>query len=408
MADICLGFEVHQPLRINSQFEKKWARGKDIRELYDIYFDNVWNREILERVAEKCYLPANRIILENIDRFSGQNREFKVTYSISGVLAYQCKKWASEVLDSFRKLAQTDCVEFLDQTYYHSLASLFSSEKGEFREQVQEHRDLMKDLFDYEPEIFENTEFIYNNSITGSLKGMGYEGVLTEGADRVLGWRSPNYVYEANDSDLKVLTRNYMLSDDIAFRFSNHDWEEWPLTAEKYASWLSEVEGQCVNIFVDYETFGEHQYPETGILDFLRFLPEEILNYPDLDFVTPSEAIEKNESVGKLNVGDFDTISWADIRRSTDAWLGNPMQEYSFERLKELESKVRKTNDEDILKLWRFLQISDHLYYMYTEPGAPMEVHGYFSQQPPGKVFQTFNNILNDFEDKVDEKLEQK
>lgn len=404
MTDICMGFEVHQPFRINGSFDPKESKGKSVDELLDIYFDNVWNREILDRVAKKCYLPANEIILENIDRYSDGGDEFKVAFSISGVFLEQCKKWKPEVIESFQRLAGTGCVEFLDQTYYHSLASLYSSEKREFIEQVKEHRELMKELFDEEPIVFENTEFLYNDSIADALADLGYEAIFTEGARKVLGWRSPHYVYESKNSDIKTLLRDYRLSDDIAFRFSNHQWEEYPLTADKYAEWLSSVQGDCVNIFVDYETFGEHQYPETGIHDFLRWLPGEILRQDNLAFVTPSELSER-EPVDEIEVHDYDTVSWADVARGTDAWLGNPMQQYCFEKLKELEPKVKETENEELIRIWKMLQISDHLYYLYTGMGAPQEVHDYFSQQPPSKVFDAFEKILADLEGRISRAL---
>lgn len=399
MPDICLGFEAHQPLRIDKDFQADDER--DIDDLYELYFDNEWNKKILDRVTKKCYLPSNEIILENIDKFSGGNRNFKVAFSISGVLAWQCKRWHPEVLESFRRLAETGHVEFLDQTFHHSLASLYSSEKGEFIEQVKMHKELMKDLFEQEPKVFENTEFIYNNSIAKTLEKLGYEGIFTEGAERVLGWRSPNYVYQAKDSNVKVFMRNYKLSDDIGFRFSNTDWPEHPLTADKYASWLSETPGQCVNIFIDYETFGEHQWPESGIHDFLSWLPEEVLKHQDNRFVTPSEQLDK-EPVDEIYVSDFDSVSWADQSRSTDAWLGNPMQRKCYRRIKELGPKVKEAGDEDLLEIWRFLQTSDHIYYMYTTPGAPKEVHDYFSQQSPQDAYKSLSRILSDFEMRVE------
>lgn len=260
----------------------------------------------------------------------------------------------------------------------------------------------MHDLFGCESKIFENTEFIYNNSIGQTLEKMGYEATFTEGAERILGWRSPNYIYEPKNTNIKTFLRNYRLSDDIAFRFSQRSWPEWPLTADKYAEWLSSTEGQSVNIFIDYETFGEHQWPETGIFDFLSFLPEEVLKHENLRFVNPLELL-RYDPVGEIDVGDFDTVSWADIARSTNAWLGNTMQRFCYEKLKDLGPKVKDTGDEVLLEIWRLLQTSDHIYYMYTEPGAPEEVHRYFSQQPPVRVYRAFTRILSDFEEKVNE-----
>ncbi|MFP4005974.1 MAG: glycoside hydrolase family 57 protein [Candidatus Hadarchaeia archaeon] len=400
MPDICLGFEVHQPFRINRNFEREEGIGVDHENLFDLYFDNDWNRKILERVVENCYLPSNEIILENIRRFSGEEKEFKVSFSISGVFLMQCEKWYPEVIESFQKLSDTGCVEFLDQTFYHSLASLYSSSRAEFRGQVKEHRALVDKLFNQKPRTFENTEFLYNNSISKTLDKMGYKIVFTEGARKILGWRSPHYIYKSKVSDIRTLLRDYRLSDDVAFRFSNKKWKEYPLTADKYAEWLSSVEGDCVNIFVDYETFGEHQYPGTGIHDFLRWLPKEVLRRDNLDFVTPSD-ISDRSPVGNIDVDDYDTVSWADVARGTDAWLGNSMQQYCFRKIKNIGPQVKKTGDEKLLKIWRLLQISDHLYYMYTGLGPSQEVHNYFSQQTPFEVFEAFTNILSDFENKV-------
>ncbi|MGC8962096.1 MAG: alpha-amylase, partial [Candidatus Bathyarchaeia archaeon] len=385
---------------------EEMGRGKSVEQLFDIYFDNEWNKSILERVANKCYIPVNEIILRNIEYFRREKKQFKVAFSLSGVLIEQLERWAPDALDSFKRLTESGCVELLDQTYYHSLSSLFSEEKEEFVEQVVLHSRLIKDAFGVKPSIFENTEFIYNNSIAKTLERMGYKGVFTEGAERILGWRSPNYVYKADGANIALLLRNYRLSDDIAFRFSARDWSGWPLTADKYAAWLSATPGQCINIFVDYETFGEHQWPETGIMEFLKWLPGEILKYENLQFKTPSELIDTHPPVDIVSIHDFQTVSWADVERSTHAWIGNEMQRTCFRALKRLEPYVKRVRSEAILKLWRLLQISDHLYYMYTEPGASGLVHGYFSLQPPTKVFWAFSRILSDFYERVGGRLE--
>jgi len=401
MPDVCLGFEVHQPYRINREFHEKLTEGKNVEELFEAYFDNDWNKSILQRVARKCYIPANKIMLENIEKFKDEKNPFKVAYSVSGVLIEQLDRWAPEALNSFRRLAESGCVEFLDQTYYHSLSSLYSTSRKEFIEQALSHRRLMKELFGQEPKIFENTEFLYNDSIAKTLEGMGYLGVYTEGAERILGWRSPNYVYKAHNASINVLLRNYRLSDDLAFRFSARDWEAWPITADKYAAWLSATPGQCVNIFIDYETFGEHQWPETGIMDFLRWLPTGVLRRENLCFRTPSELVAHHIPVGEISVHDFNTVSWADEDRGTSAWLGNDMQRTCYNALRSMEFYVKKTGVKEVLRIWRLLQISDHLYYMYTRPGASGLVHGYFSSQPPVKAFWAMMRILSDFYDKV-------
>jgi alpha-amylase len=405
MPDICLGFEVHQPLRINRDFRKELGEGKRPEELFDIYFDNCWNRAILERVARKCYLPANEIILENIDRFKGDGKRFKVCFSLSGILVEQLERWAPEALESFRDLARSGCVELLDQTYYHSLSSLFSSDRAEFIEQVELHRALMRDCFGQEPIVFENTEFLYNNSIARTLEALGYSGVFTEGAERILGWRSPNHLYRADGAGIVVLLRNYRLSDDIAFRFSNRDWPGWPLTADKYAAWLSATPGDCINIFIDYETFGEHQWPETGIMEFLRWLPIEVLKRENLAFKTPSELISSHSPVGVISVGDFETVSWADEERSTSAWLGNDMQRTCYRALKGMEAPVKGSRNESLIKIWRLLQASDLLYYMYTQPRPSRSVHEYFSSQPPAAAFWALMRILSDLNERIAEAL---
>ncbi len=401
MPDICLGFEVHQPFRINGEFRPENADGRDLPELFDLYFDNGLNREILERVARKCYLPANQIVLDNIEAHRNQQKAFKVVYSLSGVLVEQLKRWAPRALESFRQLANTGYVEFLDQTYYHSLASLFSGSKDEFADQVKLHRDLMQDSLGCRPSVFENTEFIYNDDIAKTLAGLGFTGIFTEGRPSLLGWRSPNHVYWAGDSGMPVLLRNYRLSDDIAFRFSARDWPGWPLTADKYAAWLSATPGQCIVIFIDYETFGEHHWPETGILEFLKHLPGEILQRGNLHFKTASEVIACHAPVGELRVHSFGTVSWADVEGSTYAWLGNDMQRTCHHALRRMESYVKACGDPEIARLWRLLQTSDHLYYMYTKWGASGLVHGYFSSQPPVKAFWAFMRILSDLQQRA-------
>ena len=405
LPDVCLGFEVHQPYRIAGSFDEKRARRRKLSDLHDVYLDTTLDKMVLERVCRKCYLPANEIMLKNIEMFKGGEREFKVVYSLSGVVVEQMKRWAPEALDSFSRLVDTGCVELLDQTYYHSLSSLYSEGREEFIDQVKAHRELMEDVFGMTPSVFENTEFIYHNSIGRTLERMGFKGVFTEGARRILGWRSPNHLYRAEGSDLAVLLRNFKLSDDIAFRFSAADWPEFPLTADKYASWLASTWGDLITIFIDYETFGEHQWPETGILNFLDWLPRRLLGHSNVRFTTASEAIAENHPVGTIDIGDFDATSWADVERTTNAWLGNDMQRTCYRALRDLEPYVRATGDGDILRLWRYMQISDHLYYMYTQPGASGMVHGYFSSQPPVKAFWTFCRILSDLYIRTSRKL---
>ena len=410
---IVMMFEVHQPYRLERRFELMLQelvskKGRILpKHLFEAYFDEGLNRFVVERVAKRCYLPANNIILEQIDEHRYDTRKYKVAYSLSGVFIEQCEKWIPEVLESFRQLADTGMVEFLDQTYYHSLSSMFS--EGEFVDQIKEHKELMKNLLGVEPKAVENTEFIYNNRIALILNNLGYKVVFTEGVERVLGWRSPNYLYKAKGSDIRVLMRNYQLSDDIGFRFGSRWWEEYPLTADKYASWLAATPGQVINICIDYETFGEHFPAETGIFEFLRWLPGEVLKWEDMEFMTPSEVADRFSPVDEVDVPEHMTISWADLEKDLSAWLMNYMQKDLFEKITKLEKPLKILGDKDLLKLWRLLMISDHFYYMSTKGGGPGEVHAYFS--PYGSAIEAygiFNRILSHFESTVMRRFEPK
>lgn len=404
MTDICFMFEVHQPLRLNRNFHLDLLTRPPTskQEISGLYFDYALNKHIFDRVARKCYLPANNIILNEINRFKRDRKQFKVSYGISGVFIEQCERWNPDLLESFKQLAETGCVEFLEETYYHSLASLYGADQTEFVEQVKMHRQLMKDLFSYEPKVFENTECLYNNNIARTVADLGYKGVITEGTERVLGWRSPNFVYKARGSSIPVLLRNYHLSDDIGFRFTSTWWNEWPLTAKKYASWLAAIQGQTVVIFIDYETFGEHQWPESGIHDFLKWLPGEVLQWDHLYWRTPSEVVALHRPVGEIDVHEFDSVSWADLERDISAWVSNPMQTTSYEFLKGLEPFVKGLGDKNWLTLWRYFQMSDHLYYMSVKGGGPGDVHSYFNPSGnPIDAFVTFSNIITDFEARI-------
>ena len=312
-----MGFEVHQPYRLNPAFEP--GRVKRGRKPEEAYFSDS-NREILQRVCEKCYLPATQLMLELLDE------GFKCAYSLSGTLVEQLERWNPDALDLFRQVARHRNAEMLSQTYYHSIASLFDDGLAEFQEQVQLHRRLMKDVFGVETQVLENTEFIFNNAIAASAARMGFKAAYTEGVDRILGWRSPNYVYSCRG--MKVLMRNFPLSDDVAFRFPNRGWPEWPLTADKYASWIAASPGDFVNVFVDYETFGEHQWVDTGIMEFLRWLPRECTDR-DVTFATPSEIAELEP---KEELRFDETVSWADVEKDVSAWLGNTIQHTALRR----------------------------------------------------------------------------
>jgi alpha-amylase len=408
MKEICLGFEVHQPFRIKANFFWDSLEFQSVPKggLIYYYFDQSLDKEIFNRAAKKCYFPSNQILLDEIDSHKRDNKKVKVAFSLSGIFLEQCEMWNKDLLDSFKQLASTQCVEFLDQTYYHSLSSLWS-DKDEWIEQIKMHRQAMKDLIGVEPTFFENTEFLYNNTIAKHIEELGYKGIFTEGVERVLGWRSPNYVYRPKGcKKLRLLMRNYRLTDDFGFRFSAKWWEEYPLTADKYSSWLQATPGHCINLFADYETFGEHHWPETGIHEFLRYLLKEVVSKEGLSFATPTEIVEKHEPVGEVDVNESNSISWADIERNTSCWLGNTMQWAFYKSVVELAPLVKESEDEELLKIWRYLQMSDHLYYMFTAGGGPGEVHSYFS--PYGSPYNAFINslsVVTDFKARVRERI---
>lgn len=391
MTDVSLCFEVHQPLRLKKSFfwEKSQLREAVPQSLHEFYFDEAENKRIFDRVSSKCYLPANRIIIESIKKLEESDKPFKAAYSLSGVFIDQCRMYKPEVLDSFIELADTGLVEFLDQTYYHSLTSLFFDKK-EFFEQVKMHRELIWDVFGLKPTTFENTELIYNDEVARLAEGMGYKAIFTEGiiAD-------PNYVYRPKGTEIALLLRNYKLTDDVGFRFSSRWWEEYPLTADKYSAWLAATPGQCINIFCDYETFGEHQWVETGIFEFLRYLPQKVLERENLKFATPGEIARDIPPKGEISIERH--ISWADLERDTSCWLGNALQHACFSYLERLEGPAKESQDRELLDIWRLLGLSDHLYYMFTHGGAPGEVHSYFS--PYGNPYDatvTYFSILSD------------
>ena len=406
MASVCLFFEVHQPMRLN-WFDNSNTYVNNYSELVDKYFNMGLNKYVFDKVANRCYFPTNKIILELIDKFKGEKKKFKVSYGISGVWIEQCKRFNKDLLDTFKQLADTGCVEFVDSTYYHSLSSLFDIGRVEFTEQIKMHSELIKDLFGQKPTFFENTEFIYNNLIAKTIESMGYKGMFTEGVDRILGWRSPDYVYKPKFCDkLKILLRNYRISDDVGYRFSSRDFDQWPITAEKYAAWLAANPGQCVNICIDYETFGEHQWAESGIFWFLKALPYQVLKYENLEFCTPSEIVDKYDAVGEIDVFEYNTISWADMERDTSAWLGNKMQQICYNEVKSLERYVKATKNKDLLHVWRLLQISDHYYYLCTKWWGDGDVHHYFAHMKnPYENFMNFLTIISDFKSRVMEEL---
>jgi len=386
MVNICFYFQVHQPFRLRhySVF--------DIGEKSD-YFDEKKNREIAIKVANKCYLPMNALLLEQIKRHNGK---FKVTFSISGVALEQFQMYCPQVIESFQKLAKTGCVEFLAETYNHSLSYLYSKE--EFVEQIKQQTALIKKLFDYTPTSFRNTELIYNNELAKYVEDLGYKAILAEGADHILGWRSPNYVYEpVNCKKIKLLLKNYKLSDDIAFRFSNKGWEEWPLTVDKYIHWLNSVNGNgdTINLFMDYETFGEHQWEDTGIFSFMEHLPGRVLEHGDNSFLTVTETAQKYPVRAQIDMHNY--VSWADIERDLSAWLSNKMQSNALQEIYAIEHQVKATKDAALIDSWKKMTTSDHFYYMCTKWFADGDVHKYFNPyESPYEAYIAFMNCMND------------
>ena len=385
-------FQVHQPYRLRRY------------RFFDIggnhyYYDDFANRSIMRKVAEKCYLPTNQVFLDLIKEYGSQ---FKISFSLSGTVIDQFIEYAPDVLESFQRLVDTGNVEILSETYSHSLSSLTSEE--EFKRQVKLHDKKVKSLFGVKPKTFRNTELIYSNEIGQMVADMGFEAQLTEGAKHALGWKSPNFLYQnVLNPKLKLLLKNFQLSDDIAFRFSNRAWKEWPLTVEKFIYWVNNLPDneEVVNLFMDYETFGEHQWAETGIFEFLKALPGEALK-SGIKFLTPNEVIKTIDPVGGYDVPY--PISWADEERDLTAWLGNDLQDDAFQKLYGLMQKVKRISDPDIQRDWNYLQTSDHFYYMCTKWFSDGDVHKYFNPyDTPYQAYINYMNILSDFIERVNQ-----
>lgn len=389
MLHVCCYFQVHQPFRLRRyQFF-------DIG-LSDAYFDEEKNKAIFEKVAHKCYLPTNKILLDLIRAIP----DFNIAFSFSGVFLEQCQQYMPEVLESFQRLVATGNVEILAETYHHSLACMYQPD--EFVAQITLHEEAVKALFGKKPTIFRNTELIYNNDIGSLVQNLGYRAMLAEGAEKILGWRSPAFVYAHKDGKLPLLLKNYRLSDDIAFRFSERAWKEYPLTAEKFARWVNAYHGtgQTVNLFMDYETFGEHQWQESGIFAFLEHMPRELLKHPDTIFSLPSEVINACSTQDILDVPDY--LSWADIERDVSAWVGNELQTAALQELYNLKETIMRKGDENLLKKWRLLQTSDHFYYMCIKWFNDGDVHKYFNPyQDPYEGFIYFMNVIQDLKKRI-------
>lgn len=388
MKSVCFYFQVHQPYRVKRY--RVFDVGNDSEYFNDRGESDLNNRKIVEKVARKSYIPTTRLILELLQR----HPEMRVSFSFSGIALEQLERYAPEALDLFRQVVDTGRAEVLGETYYHTLAFFFSP--VEFEAQVTKHRDLIRRIFGVRPRVFRNTELSYRNDLGEWADRSGYAGVIAEGWDPILGWRSPNYVYKPKGAQsARLLLKNYRLSDDVAFRFSSRQWSEWPLTAEKFGSWIGNAEGDTVNLFMDYETFGEHQWEDTGIFHFLEQLPQELARNPGLDFKTPSEVISSYEPRDEVDMPHI--VTWADTDRDLTAWVGNPMQKAAIENIYALEDKVMRTNDQKLLDDWRKLQTSDHFYYMCTKWFADGDVHAYFSPyESPYDAYIAYMNALSD------------
>ena len=386
---IVLYLHVHQPYRVRHY--TIFDSGVSHNYFDSAYEDNASNERILKKVAEKSYLPANARLLKLLR----ENPDFKLSLSMTGTVIEQLERWSPEALQSFKDLCGTGQVEILAETYHHTLAFFYS--RTEFEMQVDMHRRKIEEVFGQTPRVFRNTELAYNNDLAAWADQAGYKGILAEGWDPVLDWRSPNFVYRpAHTERIRLLMKNYKLSDDIAFRFGDQEWAEWPLTADKFAHWMSEDHNATnFNLFMDYETFGEHQWHESGVFEFLEHLPKEWLKTGANTFMTASEVIDAFEPVGEIDVPQ--TITWADTERDLSAWLGNPMQGSSIRYLYDLEDKVIGSNDLALIDDWRRLQTSDHFYYMCTKWFNDGDIHAYFS--PYDTPYEAYINFMNAYRD---------
>ncbi len=404
MTYLCLVLEIHQPIRISQSFPfERLSRIAEGLSITDRYFDKRLNEEIFRKVARKCYYPTFSALSGMIESSIEVERPFKVSFGVSGPFLEQAMRYEPELLEMMKHLIATGKVEILGNTYYHSLASLFPGEKLEFQEQIREHSSFVKSILGYQTKVFENTEFIYNDTIARVVESLGFAGILSEGVESVLGWRSPTFLYSAAGTQaLRLLLRHYRLTDDIGFRFSQKTWVDYPLTADKYARWLASTPGDMILLAMDIETFGEHHWVETGIFDFLRALPAEVSKHNDLVWATPTDIISKVSPSAVIAVPEQKTISWADVEKDASAWLQNPMQRISFDRMASLEPYVKEVNRKEVIDIWRLLQQSDHVYYMSTKGGGPGEVHSYFSpHSSAAEALVVFDSVLTDYEGRV-------
>ncbi|MGQ7870820.1 glycoside hydrolase family 57 protein [Sunxiuqinia sp. sy24] len=396
MKSINLFFQVHQPIRLTR------FRFFDIGNS-EYYYDDYQNEYFTRQIAENCYLPANKLILDLINHYQGQ---FKLTFSISGTAIDQFKIYAPEVLESFKELAATGCVEFVAEPYSRSLASLI--DKTEFRKQVQQHADAMETIFGIRPTVFSNTGLIYSDQIGAVIADMGYKAILAQGSPHILEWRSPNYLYRnALQPSLAVLLKNNQLSDDIAFRFADPNWSGWPLDANKFVSWLNAIseKEKIINLFMDYETFGERQKSETGIFEFLSFLPSAVFKKSSFKFSTPSQIIEQHQSVGVIHASH--PKYHEKITCDLYDWLSNELQQEAFENLWKLSDKMHNCFDMELIRDWQYLQTKDHFFYMSTD--NVRDDNSLVSFNPfdnPYEAFINYMNVLNDFSIRLERLME--
>jgi len=396
MKSVCFYFQVHQPYRVKRY--RVFDIGNDPEYFNDRSESDLNNRRIVEKVAAKSYIPATTLLLELLKR----HPEMRVSFSFSGIALEQLERYVPEAIELFKAIIDTGRAEVLGETYYHSLSFFYS--EAEFERQVSKHRDIIRRLFGVWPRVFRNTELSYRNDLAHWAERQGYAGVIAEGWDPVLGWRSPNYVYTPKGAkQIRLLLKNYKLSDDIAFRFSSRDWPEWPLTAEKFGQWVQASDGDTVNLFMDYETFGEHQWADTGIFSFLEKLPEELYKNGGIAFRTPSEVIQAHDVKDEVDMPHI--VTWADTDRDLTAWVGNPMQKAAIDSVYSLEDKILLANDGRLLEDWRKLQTSDHFYYMCTKWSADGDVHAYFSPyESPYDAYISYMNALSDLRLRVEKK----
>jgi alpha-amylase len=395
VALVTLYLFAHQPHRLRDYPERRRMDERSPEELYDHLYEEWFNEEVFRRVARECYWPTTTLLLHLVQEQAQRRKPFKLNFALSGLFLEQARRWEPKLLDVFRQLAATGLVEFTGETFYHSLSSLFGVDRTEFCAQVELHAQAITALTGQRPTFFRNTECLYNNDIAEAVQGLGFRGILTEGIERVLdGWRSPNFLYQST-TGLPVLLRDYQSSDDIGYRFSNRAWDFWPLHADVFARWMAANPHQIITLAMDYEAFGNHMWAADGIFDFLSWLPREVAHHPGLEWVTATEAVQRLQPVGVINVGPYDSVSWADAERDTSAWLGNTMQRWCFEEVKRLGPEVLATADPTLIRIWRQLQTSDHFYYMTNKSGSDQDVHHYFSvYRTPTEAFVRVQTAL--------------